>query len=64
MKGVEVTDEMMDAVGDMQLVESVTLLSGGPDNGFTCEHGNTSSPARRRLTPDALASRSRARPGT
>jgi hypothetical protein len=36
MKGVEVTDQMMDAVGDMQLVESVTLLSGGPDNGFTC----------------------------
>ncbi len=36
MKGVEVTDEMMDAVGDMQMVESVTLLSGGPYNGFTC----------------------------
>ncbi len=36
MKGVEVTDEMLDSVGDMQMVETVTLLSGGPYNGFTC----------------------------
>jgi len=35
MKGVEVTDTMMDAVSGMQLVESVAMLSGGPDNGFT-----------------------------
>jgi hypothetical protein len=36
MKGVEVTDDMMDAVSGMQLVESVTLLSGNPENGFMC----------------------------
>jgi hypothetical protein len=36
MKGAPVTDEMLDTVGNMQMVESVTLLSGGPDNGFTC----------------------------
>lgn len=36
MKGVVVTDAMLNAVGDMQMVESVTLLSGTADNGFTC----------------------------
>ena len=36
MKGVEVTDDMMDAVSGMQLVESVTLLSGNAENGFMC----------------------------
>lgn len=44
MKGAEVTDEMLSAVGDMQLVESVTLLSGAPDNGFTCAPRAASSP--------------------
>ena len=39
MKGVEVTDEMMDAVSGMQLVESVTLLPGNKSNGFTCAAG-------------------------
>jgi hypothetical protein len=34
--GVDVSDDMLDAVGDMQLVEPVCLLSGGPDNNFTC----------------------------
>lgn len=37
MKDKPVTDEMMDAVGDMQMVETVTLLSGNEENGFTCE---------------------------
>ena len=39
MKGVAVTDEMMDAVSGMQLVESVTLLPGNKSNGFTCAPG-------------------------
>ena len=60
MKGVEVTDQMMDAVGDMQLVESVTLLSGGPDNGFTCARGGS---ARKRPLPLADVRRA-ARAGT
>lgn len=36
MKGGEVSEDMLDAVGDMQLVESVALLSGGPHNDFVC----------------------------
>ena len=44
MKGVEVTDEMMDAVSGMQLVESVTLLPGNMSNGFTCAPGRPFSP--------------------
>jgi hypothetical protein len=39
MKGVEVTDDMLDAVSGMQLVESVTLLSGNAENGFMCAAG-------------------------
>ena len=45
MKGVEVTDDMLDAVSGMQLVESVTLLPGNNSNGFTC------APGRRFLRP-------------
>lgn len=36
VKDAPVTDDMLAAVGDMQMVETVSLLSGGPDNGFTC----------------------------
>ena len=57
MKGVEVTDEMMDAVSGMQLVESVTLLPGNNSNGFTYAPGRRFwlVPARVLTLPAATA---------
>lgn len=49
LKDVPVTDEMLASVGAMQLVETVALLSGGPDNGF--RRAATAPGSRHQLTP-------------
>lgn len=33
-EGAVITDEMLERVGDLQMVETVALLSGNADNGF------------------------------
>jgi hypothetical protein len=33
-KGAEITDEMLERVADLQMVETVALLSGNASNGF------------------------------
>lgn len=35
-KGIEITDDMMKNIGNLQMVETVALLSGSPGNGFKC----------------------------